>query len=391
MIRYLTAGESHGKGLVIILDGVPANLKISDSDFKAVLSERQKGFGRGGRQKIEADSAEILSGIRHGITTGAPVALLVKNRDFENWKLIMDTSPMAGIEQLNVPRPGHADLTGGIKYNHRDFRNVLERASARETAARVLAGAVSKKLLAEFGIDVEGFVSSIGGIKTAAAEGKSLVAIRKMTAACEKTTGAGLRYPDAKKAAAIIRKIKAAAKKGDTLGGIIKVVTSRLPVGLGDYTQWDKKLDAAIARGVMSIQAIKGVEIGAGFEYADNPGSAMHDRIYYAAGAGYYRGTNNSGGIEGGMTNGEPLVVTAAMKPISTVRMGLDSVNVLTRKKTKTIYERSDVCAVPAASLVAECVVAVEIANAFLEKFGTDDVALIKSNYKNYLAYLKKY
>lgn len=391
MIRYLTAGESHGKGLVIILDGVPANLKILESDLNATLSERQQGYGRGGRQKIEKDSADIISGIRHGKTTGAPVSILIKNRDFENWKIIMDTSPVAGVDQLSVPRPGHADLTGGIKFNHKDFRNVLERASARETAARVMAGAIAKKFLSEFGIDVLGYTSSIGGVETDADEGKDIAGVRRLIAACEKKTGAQLRYPDSAKAKAIIKKINTAASKGDTLGGVIKVLTSRLPVGLGDYTQWDRKLDANIARAVMSIQAIKGVEIGAGFEYADNSGSMMHDRIYYSGTAGYYRGSNNSGGIEGGMTNGEPLVVCAAMKPISTVRMGLDSVDVATRKKTKTIYERSDVCAVPAASLVAENVVAFELANAFLEKFGTDDLSLIKANFRNYLTYLKKY
>ena len=391
MIRYLTAGESHGKGLSTIIDGVPANLKISEDDLNIYLAERQKGFGRGGRQKIEKDTAEIISGVRHGSTTGAPIAVFIKNRDFENWKNIMDVHTSSVFNELNVPRPGHADLPGGIKYNQKDFRNVLERASARETASRVIVGAIAKKLISQFGIELLGYTTSIGGVSTDADEGASLEEIRKMIEETEKKYQAELRYPDLKKIPVIIKKIKTAAASGDTLGGVIKVITNRIPAGLGDYTQWDKKLDANIAKAVLSIQAIKGVEFGAGFEYAYNTGSDMHDEIYYSKPAGFYRQTNNAGGIEGGMSNGEPIVLSAVMKPISTIKKGLYSIDAKTKKRVKTIYERSDVCAVPAASIVAECVVAVELANVVIEKFGGDDLSRMKNNHKNYISYLGKY
>ncbi len=389
MLRYLTAGESHGKGLIVIIDGLPSNLKISESDIDFYLAERQKGYGRGGRQQIEKDKAEILSGVRSGKTTGAPVCIFIKNKDYKNWQNIMAIEENKA-EEFNIPRPGHADLAGGIKYNQYDLRNVLERASARETAARVAAGAICKKFLSEFNIDILGYVINIGGISTDIDKNLAIEDIKNKINIVNKKTGADLRYPDLKKAKLIIKKIEEIKKEGDTLGGIIKVITSKLPAGLGSYTQWDKKIDANIARAILSIQAFKGVELGAGFSYSEFKGSKIHDEIYYSKG-NFLRKTNNAGGIEGGMTNGEPLILKAVVKPISTVLKGLYSVNIRTKQKVKTKYERSDFCAVPSASLIAEMVVAIEITNAFLEKFGGDDLELIKQNFKNYLKYIKNY
>jgi len=391
MIRYLTAGESHGKGLLIIIDGVPANLKIREEQINSVLRKRQIGFGRGKRQDIERDFAEVISGIRGGKTIGSPLAFFIKNKDYENWKDILSIEPFfSHVTEFNVPRPGHADLAGGIKYHHYDFRNVLERSSARETAARIIAGIVSKIFLNEFNMDILGYVINIGGISIKEKEMDLKKIKRKIEILGEKYR-INLRCPDKSAADKMIKKIKKAINEGDTLGGIIKIITTRMPVGLGSYTQWDKKLDARIARALVSIQAFKGVEFGAGFKYADFSGSKIHDQIFYSKKKGIFRKTNNAGGFEGGMTNGEPIVIKAVMKPISTVRKGLYSINIRTKKKVKTIYERSDVCAVPSASLIAENVVAIEIANAFMEKFGADEIGEIKANYKKYLSYVKKY
>jgi chorismate synthase len=392
MLRYLTAGESHGKGLVIILDGVPSGVKFTEADITAYLSERQKGFGRGGRQRIERDFADIISGVRFGKTTGSPVSVLIENRDYDNWKRILSIEPAQGqINEFNVPRPGHADLSGGIKYNHHDFRNVLERASARETAARVVAGALGKAILREFGIDVFGYVINIAGVLTDDDTGLDIKSIRKKIGEVNAKYKADLRFPGSSEAPVIIKKIEAATAEGDTLGGVIKVVTSPLPIGLGDYTQWDKKLDAKLAGALMSIQAIKGVEFGLGFACAGAPGSKVHDRISYSKAKGFFRLSNNAGGIEGGMSDGMPLVVKAVMKPISTVRKGMESVNAKSKKKVKTVYERSDVCAVPAASIVAEAVVAFEVASAVVERFGASNMAELKANYSNYLKFIKSY
>ena len=392
MLRFMTAGESHGKGLVIIIDGVPAGLKFSESSINLILADRQKGYGRGGRQKIEADTAEIISGVRFGKTTGAPLSVMIKNKDFENWKKIMSIDEINGeVKEFNVPRPGHADLTGGIKYGHHDFRNVLERASARETAARVVSGACAKAILKEIGIDVFGYVINIAGVLTDEDTHIGINAIKNKIAVLDKKFGAQLRFPGESEIPVIIRKIKDAIAEGETLGGVIKVITSPLPIGLGDYTQWDKKLDANISRSLMSIQAIKGVEFGLGFACAGTPGSKFHDSINYTAKRGFFRSSNNAGGMEGGMSDGEPLIVKAAMKPISTVKKGINSVNAKTKKQVKTVYERSDICAVPAAAIVAEAAVAFEVANAALTKFGGDTVAEFKLNYTNYIKYLKKY
>jgi chorismate synthase len=392
MLRYLTAGESHGKNLVIIIDGVPAGLEFTAGDINTVLAERQKGYGRGKRQAIETDTAEVNSGVRFGRTTGAPISVIIKNRDGENWKNILSVEQVKEkIKEFNVPRPGHADLAGGMKYGQYDFRNVLERASARETAARVVSGVVAKAILKELGIDVFGYVINIAGVLTDEDTGLDIKGVKKKIAALDKTYKADLRFPGKDEIPVIIRKIEGAMKEGETLGGVIKVITSPIPAGLGDFTQWDKKLDAAIARSLMSIQAIKGVEFGLGFNCAGTPGSKVHDRIMHSKKHGFFRATNNAGGIEGGMSNGEPVIVKAVMKPISTVRKGIESVNAKSGKKMMTIYERSDICAVPAASIVAETCVAYELANAALLKFGGDTMREIMENHSNYMKYLKKY
>lgn len=392
MLRFLTAGESHGKGLTVIIDGVPSNIKLTPDDFDNYLAERQKGYGRGGRQKIETDRAEIISGIRFGKTTGAPVSVFIKNKDFENWAQKMDAwQRPSSLEELNIPRPGHADLSGGIRYNHKDFRNVLERASARETAARIITGALAVKFLKMFNVEVFGFTDAIAGVSAQYPKQSSIKDIKKLAAEADAASQAQLRFPDKNNSSNVKAAIDMAVKEGDTLGGVLKIITSKLPPGLGDYTQWDKKLDAKLAMALMSLQAVKGVEIGAGFAYAAATGSSMHDEIFYSKKDGYYRKTNNSGGIEGGMTNGSPLEIKAALKPISTVLKGLKSVNVKNKKAVKTVYERSDVCAVPAAALIAETIVAAELMKAFQEKFGSGDIDYILSNYENYKKYVKKY
>ncbi len=392
MIRYLTSGESHGKGLTVIIDGVPANLQISENYLNEILSERQKGYGRGGRQQIESDKVEILSGIRFGKTTGAPVAIFIKNKDYENWKSKMSIYPTNQIvDEFIVPRPGHVDLPGGIRFNQKDLRNVLERASARETAARIIAGGICKILLKEFNIEILGYAINIAGISTNIDEKLSLYQISNKIKNNTKIFKIDLRYPEADKIIKIKKKIDLAMKQGDTLGGIIKIITEGVPPGIGDYTQWDKKLDGKIAMALMSLQSIKGVEFGAGFSYAGSSGSEIHDAIYYSKAKGFYRKTNNAGGLEGGVTNGNQLIIKAVVKPISTLRRGIDSVNIKTKQKSRTIYERSDVCVVPAASIIAENLVAIEIANALMEQIGSVEMSLMKENYKNYLRHIKRY
>lgn len=392
MVRYLTAGESHGKGLTVIIDGVPSNLKLDEKELNFVLSERQKGYGRGGRQQIENDKAEILSGVRFGKTIGSPISIFIKNKDYENWILRMSVSSSnQPVEEFVIPRPGHADLAGGIRFNHRDLRNVLERASARETAARIIAGAICKILLKEFNIEIFGYAVNIAGISTKTDEKLTLKKIIKKIANNTKKFKVDLRYPDSEKIPLIIKKIDNAMKKGDTLGGIVKIITEGVPPGLGDYTQWDKKLDGKIAMALMSLQSIKGVEFGAGFSYAGSFGSTMHDAIYYSKEKGYFRKTNNAGGLEGGVTNGNQIIVKAVIKPISTIRKGIDSINIKTKQKSRTIYERSDVCVVPAASIIAENLISIEIVNALMEQIGSVELSLMKENYKNYLKQIKRY
>jgi len=392
MIRYLTAGESHGKGLTVIIDGVPSNLKIDENELNDILSERQKGYGRGGRQQIEKDKVDILSGVRFGRTTGAPVSVFIENKDYVNWQSCMSIyTANQGAGEFIVPRPGHTDLAGGIRFGQKDLRNVLERASARETAARIIAGGICKILLREFKIEILGYAVNIAGVSTKADEKLSLQQIDLKIRDIAKRFKLDLRYPDQNKIIQIKRKIDNAMEKGDTLGGVIKIVTEGVPAGIGDYSQWDKKLDARIAMALMSLQSIKGVEFGAGFSYAGSSGSEIHDAIYYSKIKGFYRNTNNAGGIEGGVTNGNQIIVKAVVKPISTLKKGIDSINIKTKQKSRTVYERSDVCVAPAASIISENLVAIEIVNALMEHVGCVELGLMKENYKNYLRHIKKY
>src|SRR5262245_8230433 len=373
MLRLLTAGESHGKAIVALVDGFPAGVTIDTAPIDAELRRRQGGYGRGGRQRIETDTVEIKSGVWQNVTLGSPVALEVVNKDYK----------LERLEDLERPRPGHADLSGAIKYLG-SIRSVLERASARETTVRVAAGALAKQLLAQFGVQALGYVVEIGGSKIEAAAG-SIDEHRKRRDASE---GYSLNraQDDTFK-----QMIDAAGKEGDTLGGVIEVRVEGLPFGLGSHTQWDRKLDGRLAQAVMSIQAIKGVEIGLGFEAARRPGSKVHDPIQFdesqrgSPNLGFVRPTNNAGGLEAGMTNGQPLVVRAAKKPISTLRKPLESINLKTHQPESAAYERSDVCAVAAASVIVENVVAFEVAAALVEKFGGDSLKEMKARYDLFL------
>lgn len=373
MLRYLTAGESHGRALITIVEGMPAGLKISADFINGELKKRQSGYGRGDRMKIESDTAEILSGLRNNETIGSPVAIMIKNADTR-----IDELP-----KIHSPRPGHADLAGAMKYGRRDMRDILERSSARETAARVAAGAVCKILIAEFGIDIFSHVIHIGGID-AHASGLGPADLKNIAAS------SALRCADKAAEKLMCEEIDKASSDGDTLGGIFEVIITGQPAGLGSHVQWDRKLDARLAMSVMSIQAVKGVEIGGGFSLARRMGSKSHDEIVYRSGR-FDRLTNNAGGIEGGITNGEPIIIRAAMKPISTLRKPLKSVDIITKEATNAAVERSDVCAVPSAGAVAEGVCAFEIAYAFLEKFGSDSMSEISKNYQNYIRTLEKF
>lgn len=384
MIRYLTSGESHGKALCAIVEGLPAGLKVTEKSLNTDLKRRQGGYGRGGRQLIETDTAEVLSGIRHGKTLGSPVSLLIKNKDWENWGDAMSYFGRAGAGKVTRPRPGHADLAGAMKYGTHDVRDILERSSARETAARVAVGGLAKRLLDEFGINVYSWVTCVGGVSVKGLKGNP----KALHKASESSV---LRCPDDKATKAMIRTIDKAKKAGDSLGGSFSIVTTGLPPGLGSYVQWDRKLDARLAMALMSVQAIKGVEVGAGFSVAATPGSEVHDEIFYSKQKGYFRKTNNAGGIEGGMTNGEAVVLSAAMKPIPTLYKPLRSVDIKSKKTFKASIERSDICAVPAASVVCEAVVAIELASAFLDKFGGDSIIEIKRNLKGYLSQLERF
>ncbi|WP_066633002.1 chorismate synthase [Desulfolucanica intricata] len=375
MLRYFTAGESHGPALTAILEGIPAGLEISPEYIDRQLARRQQGYGRGGRMKIERDRVKLLSGVRGGLTLGSPVTLQVENTDWVNWEPYM--SPVnADYEpkRVAVPRPGHGDLVGAIKYGHEDLRNVLERASARETAARVAVCTVARKLIEYFGMEITGHVVQIGSIR---AEDRTLKEIKKQIEKSELLCADPLAEEKMKK------EIDDAKEKGDSLGGIFEIIVTNVPVGLGSHVQWDRKLDGRIAWSLMSVQAIKGVEIGLGFTAATLPGSRVHDEIFTGTN-GYYRGSNNAGGIEAGISNGQNIVVRAAMKPIATLYSPLRSVNLRTGVEELAAVERSDICAVPAAAVVGEAVVAFEMARAFLEKFGGDSIAEIDARMKIY-------
>jgi chorismate synthase len=388
VLRFLTAGESHGEALTAVVDGVPAGLPLTEADLDADLARRQRGYGRGGRMKIERDRAHISSGVRWGQTLGSPITLTISNRDWENWKDTMSVgAPGASVagKQVTRPRPGHADLAGAMKYGHRDIRNVLERSSARETTARVAVAGIAKRLLAEFGITVFSHVTEIGGARLSTDLTIAWDEVWRRAEASEVRCA----DPDAEKA--MIEAIDRAKEKGDTLGGVFEVVALGCPVGLGSYVQWDRRLDGRIAQALLSIQAIKGAEIGLGFETARRPGSAVHDEILFEATTGFRRTTNNAGGLEGGVTNGQPVIARAAMKPLSTLRTPLRSVDVATKEAVEAVVERSDVCAVPAAGIVGEAMLAIVLANAFLQKFGGDGMDEIRRNYGAYQESLKEW
>jgi len=384
MLRYLTAGESHGELLMGIIEGMPAGLLIRVTDIDNDLARRQGGYGRGGRMKIEKDTVKILSGVRWGKTLGGPIGLMVRNKDWDNWRAKMSTDPafLNSADPVTRPRPGHADLAGALKYGMTDIRNILERSSARETAMRVAVGAVTKRLLDEFSITITSQVIAIGGVYTRG-EKMSLKEIRKRVEASE------LRCADQLAEKRMKLRIDEAARSGDSLGGIFEIIVSGAPVGLGSHVHWDRKLDTRLAAAIMSIQAMKGVEIGAGFGVANRPGSKVHDEIFWGPKGGFFRKTNHAGGIEGGMSNGEDITLRAAMKPIPTLMKPLRSVDMVTKKPFKAAVERSDVCAVPAAAVVGEAVAAFEIASALIEKFGGDSLDEMRRNYEQYRNYLK--
>jgi len=381
MLRYLTAGETHGKCLTIIIEGMPSGVKIDIKEINEMLSRRQQGFGRGGRMAIEKDTAEILSGVRGGYTLGSPIAIRIENRDWENWENVMGTENCTDEKSVATPRPGHADLVGGMKYSHRDMRNVLERASARETAARVVVGAVTKQFLKVFDIYALSRCVCIGEVYDNDSDIDEEFYHRAMLS----PVGFGDKCAE-EKAIEYIEKVKIS---GESVGGVVETVIYNTPPGLGSYVHYDRKLDANIAFSAMSIQAIKGVEIGMGFDVAKTLGSNVHDEISHNK--GYFRTTNNAGGIEGGMSNGEPIVVRAAMKPIPTLYKPLTTVDINTKEVKKASVERSDVCAVYACSVVLEACVSFEIAKAFLDKFGNDSLEDIILSYKNYISRIEKF
>ncbi|KXX98195.1 chorismate synthase [Bacillus cereus] len=388
-MRYITAGESHGPQLTTIIEGVPAGLPLVADDINEELARRQKGYGRGRRMQIETDQVQIVSGVRHGETLGSPIALVVENRDFAHWTKIMGAEPLTEQEEKEMkrkvtkPRPGHADLNGAIKYGHRDMRNVLERSSARETTVRVAAGAVAKKVLAELGIAVAGHVIEIGGVQAKETTYRSIEELKSITEASP------VRCLDEEAGNQMIKAIDDAKSNGDSIGGIVEVIVEGMPIGVGSYVHYDRKLDAKLAAAIMSINAFKGVEIGIGFEAAHRPGSEVHDEILWDEEHGYTRRTNNAGGLEGGMTTGMLIVVRGVMKPIPTLYKPLQSVDIDTKEPFTASIERSDSCAVPAASVVAEAVVAWELATALIEQFGLDRMDLIRENIEKHNEYAR--
>ena len=403
MLRFTTAGESHGKALVTIVEGLPAGLPVSAAWVDHELARRMQGYGRGARMKIERDHIEWLSGVRAGETLGSPVAMLIPNRDWINWEDVMayeSSDPPGELRRRRVtrPRPGHADLAGLLKYDRLDGRDILERASARETTARVAAGALAKRLLHEFGVEIGSHVVSLGGVQTESASGARREPLPwPLNEASDRSE---VRVLDPAAEAEIIRRIDAAKKAGDTLGGEVEVIARGVVVGLGSHVSWDRKLDGRLAGMLMSIPAVKGVEIGMGFEAARRPGSEVHDPIEGGAGrgalhaptsdirGGFRRPSNNAGGMEGGITTGEPVVVKVAMKPIATLMSPLPTVDLASGQPAKAVSERSDVTAVPAMGVIAEALVGLVLADAMLEKFGGDSLSEMRRNYTGYVAAL---
>ena len=388
--RFTTAGESHGQALVAIVEGLPYGMPVDIDKINHELWRRQQGYGRGGRQKIEKDEVKILSGVRHGKTLGSPVALLIENKDWQNWTEIMSVEAISPTEAgpknprtVKRPRPGHADLAGGMKFGASDLRDVLERASARETAARTASGALAKQLLENFGIEVRSHVVQLGGVPEAPLQ-------KNWEEICGVTDDAPLRCADSSVEAQMIEAIDAAKKDGDTLGGVFEVVAKGLPAGLGSYTSWNEKLDGRISQAIVSIPAVKAVEIGSGVRNVTVPGSQVHDEIAYKDGS-YARLTNNAGGLEGGVTNGEELRVRGYMKPISTLRKALRSVDIDTKEESLAAFERSDITAVPAAGVIGEAMLAIVLAGAMREKFGGDSLPEMLANFENYRDSLRNY
>ena len=378
MIRYLTAGESHGQGLAIIVEGIPAGVPLTEDFIASQLARRQRGYGRGGRMQIEQDYAHVISGVRHGLTLGSPIGMTMENRDWVNWTDTMSVTPTeTDFQRVARLRPGHADLPGTMKYGFDDVRNVLERASARETAARVAAGAVAMRLLQEFDIRLRSHVISIGGIKAQVNGAIDWAAVEDSPVRCSD--------PDASRK--MIESIDQAREAGDTVGGVVEVIADNVPMGLGSHVHWDRKIDGRIAQALMSINAVKAVSIGEGWENVDMLGSQVHDVIQPGDDPSrpWQRQTNRAGGTEGGMTNGMPLVARFAIKPISTLRNPLPSVDLNTGELVQAHYERSDVCQVPPAGVIGEAVVALILADAFAEKFGGDSVDEMRRNYAAYL------
>jgi chorismate synthase len=386
MLRYLNGGESHGKYLLAVLEGVPAGLPLTPDMVNQDLTRRQKGYGRGGRMRVEQDRVEFACGIRKGYTLGNPLGLMIANKDWENWKEVMavEPGPVSQEKVVTRPRPGHADLVGAIKYGHRDIRNVLEKASARETAIRVAIGGVAKALLGQFGMRVLSYTTEIGGVVAKRMEDPEEAFLR--------AEASEVRSPDPDAGVKMVELIRTAKHRGDTLGGVFEVVVTNPPIGLGSYAQWDRRLSTRLAMAAMSIQAMKGVEIGMGFEAARRFGSEVHDDIYYDKGQGQFiRKTNNAGGLEGGITNGQPIVLRVAMKPISTLYSPKKSVDIETKEPFDATVERSDICTVPAAGVVGEAVIAFEMANALVEKFGGDSVEEMKRNFDAYQVYVRAF
>lgn len=381
--RFLTAGESHGRGLVAIAEGMVAALPLEEPYINTHLRRRQQGYGRGGRMKIENDKVEIIAGVLHGLTTGGPIALFIANRDWENWQDVLSVAPTGGeVDPVTRPRPGHADLAGVTKYGLKDIRPIIERASARETAARVAVGAIARRFLEEFGIRIHSCTVAIGRHHWQPPKVSSLN--------WEQVERSPVRCANAKAQQAMVAAIDEAKADGDTLGGVFEVIATGVPVGLGSHVSWDRRLDGRISRAIMSINAVKGVEIGAGFALAELRGSHAHDviepnRRSKAKGLPWRRATNHAGGIEAGISNGEDLVVRAAVKPIATLASPLPSVDLQGRKKAQAHYERSDVCVVPAAGVIGEAMVAIVLADACLEKFGGDNLRETLANYGSYL------
>ena len=378
MLRFLTAGESHGKGLVAIIEGLPAGLKIEEKFLNTQLQRRQSGFGRGGRMKIEADRAEILSGLRNGLTLGGPIAILIKNRDWENWKDIMDAWQVKVNDKFTSPRPGHADLSGAIKFNTKDIRNILERASARETAARVALGALTTQLLKEFSIEVISHVLEIGGVIARVDD----LSFEKILTRKKQSV---MNCADRLREKEMVQKIEEAVSLGETVGGKFEVRLKNVPAGLGSFIQWDRRLDGRLAQGLMSIPAIKAVEIGLGFALEGKFGSQVHDGIFYESQKGFFRKTNWAGGLEGGISNGEEIILRAVMKPIPSLKKPLKSVDLINKKAVNAPVERGDTCAVPAASVVAEAMASLILSDALLEKFSGDSLSETKANFTSYL------